>query len=162
MSTIQQTLPTKGTVDDIDVESVDVHSIEDSQRAVDVVEFLEMEFEKYEREVHSLLRELQSAVDTTDITLPTDPMQVPLPDFGGRDWVSRHEGDVPFPVLAHLVVLVEHKAKAETARIKHRVLMVRLEEEFTDVQLDAAGPTATASRQRGPEPEPHVTSRGFQ
>ena len=134
-----------GTTHVIDVNCIDVNAVDTPQEAAALAGVLDAAFERYVEAVADTLEALRDTVDTATVDLPDCPIQVPLTDFGGREWVVQYEDAVSMPVLAKMVLLVEYKTLAESARQKCALLHDRFEATETNGQVAMVdGPAVSA------------------
>lgn len=128
-----------GTTNVVEVTDIDVDGIDDPRRASALAELLDIESAEYERAASLLLEELRAVLDGERVDLPKGANQVPMADYGGREWVVQHEDTVPFEVLATMVLLVEFKTRAMEADNKRTALLDHVESGAEEVQLVADG-----------------------
>lgn len=120
MSTKQFPSTTGGMVAELDSESEEISSFDTQQEAVRAATQYRSVLRELTQTMELIRGRLQgwaSAADA-DLTVPDEASEVPHPEFGGRQWVTGHEEQVPFGVLTEIVRLVEYKRKVVETREK--------------------------------------------
>lgn len=129
MSTTQLPSATGGTIADTTADDVDISTFETQSEAVQAATSLRVKIRDYIQTMELVRGRLQgwaSGADV-DLTVPGDVEEIPHPEFGGRQWVTSHEDDVPLGILTEMVRLVEYKRKLKEVRAQVDALVVRFD-----------------------------------
>lgn len=129
MSTTNSPSVTGGMVVDSGAESSEISSFNTQEEAVRAATQLRSEVRDHTQTMELICGRLQgwASGSDTDLTVPGEASEVPYPELGGRQWVTNHEGQVPFAVLTEMVRLVERKRKLVEARQKLDTLAARFD-----------------------------------
>lgn len=118
MSTTQFTSVNAGMIADSDSKSEKFSGFDGQHETINAVSKLRSEVQKHTQTVELIRGRLQGWAKGAEVelTIPGEASEVPHPEYGGRQWVTNHEGQVPFGILTEMVRLVEHKRQLIRAR----------------------------------------------
>lgn len=125
MSMTQFTSVDGGMIADSGSKSAELSGIDGEHETLNAVSQLRTEVREHTQTVELIRGRLQGWAKgaDTELTIPGEASEVPHPEFGGRQWVTDHEGEVPFGILTEMVRLVEHKRQLIRARGQLESLM---------------------------------------